>query len=86
MFSMSILMELLFIEIIHQISLSGFSKSLNRTNELENTVDLDQLSSDRSILSGSTVFSCQYWSIAIKLKSYIKSVYLGFLIIIKQNK
>ena len=49
MFSMSILVELLFIEIIHQISLSGFSKLLNRTNELENTVDLDQLSSDVSI-------------------------------------
>ena len=26
---------MLFIEIIHQISLSGFSKLLNRTNELE---------------------------------------------------
>ena len=36
---------MLFNEIIHQISLSGFSKLLNRTNELENTVDLNQLSS-----------------------------------------
>ena len=46
---MPILVECYKIEIIHQISLSGFSKSLNRTNELENTVDLDQLSSDGSI-------------------------------------
>ena len=76
---MSILVDCYKIEIIHQISLYGFSKLLNRTNKLENTVDLDQLSSDGSILSGSTVFSCQYWSNAIKLKSYIKSVYLGFL-------
>ena len=49
MFSMSILVELLFIEIIHQISLSGDSKLLNRANELENTVDLDQFCSDGSI-------------------------------------
>ena len=49
MFSMSILVECYKIEIIHQISLSGFSKLSNRTNELENTVDLDQLSSDRRI-------------------------------------
>ena len=41
--------RMLFIEIIHQISLSRFSKLLNRTNELENTVDLDQFSSDRRI-------------------------------------
>ena len=44
-----ILFECYKIEIIHQISLSGFSKLLNKTNELENTVDLDQLSSDGSI-------------------------------------
>ena len=40
---------MLFIEIIHQVSLSGFYKLFNRTNELENTVDLDQLSSGGSI-------------------------------------
>ena len=44
-----ILVECYKIEILRQISLSGFSKLLNRTNELENTVDLDQLSSDGRI-------------------------------------
>ena len=48
---------MLFIEIIHQVSLSGLSKLLNRTTKLENTIDLDQLSSGGSIWSGSTVFS-----------------------------
>ena len=48
---------MLLIEIIHQISLIGNSQLLNRTNELENTVELDQLSSNGSIWSGSTVFS-----------------------------
>ena len=49
MFSMPIKVECYKIEIIHQISLSWFSKLLNRTNELENAVDLDQLSSGRII-------------------------------------
>ena len=46
---MPILVECYKIEIIHQISLSGISNLLNRKNESENTVDLDQLSSGRSI-------------------------------------
>ena len=38
------------------------SKLLNRTNVLENKVDLDQLSSGKASDQGLQCFPCQYWS------------------------